>query len=443
MIDTGERDRILRTHTIKVLVNYERSSQSLKSLLRERYDSFSELKQHRNLVDSLSYGTITYLNTIDWLISHSGPKSAKQLPILERTIARLAVYEGRWLNTKMRQLIEYYLHKIPEMISPIRNAINTDLEEKLSSYPLINRLSIELSHPTFLVETLLDNLSHKQAIELMRTNNGQRSYFMRINKLLQSQESVLEDIRELGIDFIEDSDISGLYLIRDGITQLVQSESFKKGYVLIQDKASVQTVKLLNPKSDEVIWDACAAPGMKTQLISEYTSYQGTIFATESSNERISIAKKRANDLGYSSVKWILADASSVPIRNADKILIDAPCSSTGILWSYPSFKWTLNKDSLMALMVVQNKILDAIIEAYEHKIGTELVYATCSILPHEGESQIDSVLARYPFIELINPDGTGSMGYPAFDCASRIQRFFPHIHNTSGFFISHFKITG
>ena len=120
--------------------------------------------------------------------------------------------------------------------------------------------------------------------------------------------------------------------------------------------------------------------------------------------------------------------------------MIDAPCTSTGIIQSHPSYKWRLNKKWLFSMMTIQNKILEGIISRYSEKPGTEIVYATCSVLPHEGENQIDSVLKRYN-IELLDGPKQGSIGYANYECTQKVRRFFPHVHGTNGFFIAHMRI--
>jgi 16S rRNA (cytosine967-C5)-methyltransferase len=157
--------------------------------------------------------------------------------------------------------------------------------------------------------------------------------------------------------------------------------------------------------------------------------------------ERVKNAKEQAKKLNASEVQWLQADATKPIITDANRILIDAPCTSTGILQSYPSFKWRLNKESLFALMTIQNKILDGVLEAYADRPGTEIVYSTCSILPHEGESQIDSAMKSHN-IELLEPYPYGNRGYPRFKCAKHVRRLFPHKHKTSGFFIARLRIT-
>ena len=90
--------------------------------------------------------------------------------------------------------------------------------------------------------------------------------------------------------------------------------------------------------------------------------------------------------------------------------------------------------------MTIQNKLLDGILNTYRNKPGTEIVFSTCSILPHEGESQIDSAMKRHN-IELLEPYPYGDLGYPKFDCSKFVRRLFPHKHNTSGFFIAKMRI--
>ncbi|NWF96700.1 MAG: hypothetical protein HXY34_11220, partial [Candidatus Thorarchaeota archaeon] len=103
-------------------------------------------------------------------------------------------------------------------------------------------------------------------------------------------------------------------------------------------------------------------------------------------------------------------------------------------------FKWRLNKSRLMGFLTIQHEILSTIVTEYTDRPGTELVYSTCSLLPHEGESQIDSLL-KESNIELLDPAVGGQHGYPGFLCSERVRRLFPHIHGTSGFFIARFRI--
>jgi 16S rRNA (cytosine967-C5)-methyltransferase len=213
------------------------------------------------------------------------------------------------------------------------------------------------------------------------------------------------------------------------------------GQVLVQDKGSVAVAYALDPRPGMKVWDACAAPGMKTQLLWELMEREGVLHATDINSVRLESAKKRAARLGYDEALFSEADAVEAPIEGADLILIDAPCTSTGMLRSHPSYKWRLNKKTMFSLMSIQNKILDGVLAAYADKPGTEIVYATCSLLPHEGESQIDSAMTRHSF-DLLQIPLEGSEGYSGFECSDKVLRLFPHRHNSNGFFIAKLRIT-
>jgi 16S rRNA (cytosine967-C5)-methyltransferase len=274
----------------------------------------------------------------------------------------------------------------------------------------------------------------------MECNNAAHDYYVRANALKNGAEDVISRLVDYGAELEQDPDVNWLYRVDRGIESIVGSKEFKDGRVLIQDKASVLTVMTLNPRPGETVWDACASPGMKTQLICELMKGRGRIAATDIYSNRARVGRERTGLLGCENVEWLQADASRSPVVGADKILVDAPCTSTGVLRSHPSFKWRLNKARLLNLMSVQNKILDGVLTTYDGKPGTEIVYATCSILPHEGESQIDSAMMKHKF-ELIPGPTLGSPGYPNFKCSERVCRLFPHRHGTSGFFIAHLRI--
>ncbi|MFX1482839.1 MAG: RsmB/NOP family class I SAM-dependent RNA methyltransferase [Promethearchaeota archaeon] len=313
-----------------------------------------------------------------------------------------------------------------------------DLDDATARLPLANRLSLKYSHPTFLVETLLDNLPLDSSTNLLKTSNQTRTYYIRPNTLLGSTNSVIESIVDVRAE--TDDSLPKVFRVVEGIDSVIRSQAYRDGQVIIQDKGSILIVDALDPKPGQIIWDTCAAPGMKTQLIAERMRGSGRIIATDVYKDRVKAGKKLSKIFNASQIEWAQADAAKPVIHTAEKILIDAPCTSTGSLQSYPSFKWRLNKESLFALMTVQNKILDAILTDYSDKPGTEIVFSTCSLLPHEGESQIDSIMKRYT-IRLLTPFEYGDPGYPGFDCSKMVRRLFPHKHDCGGFFVAKFKV--
>jgi len=428
-----------RSDAIEALVQYEQSTTSMKTLLREMQSASADFNESQIHTQTLSLSVVRFRNTIDFMISQSlGKQKLANLSLRDRNVLRLALYEVQWLDVDLDEILSFYSEINLHYKSEFTQAAAINLDAVVERMPIINQLSLKYSHPTFLVKTLLDHLSLDETIKLMIANNQRRTYYIRPNRLYDDYEIVLESLVDATMK--QDPDIPEVSRIIEGVDSVINSSLFKNGRVLIQDKASIVAVNALNPQPGQKIWDACAAPGMKTHLIAEKMEGRGNIIASDVYEDRVKMGRKLSRHLNASHIKWIQSDASEPSIHDADKILIDAPCTSTGILQVYPSFKWRLNKETLFGLMTVQNKILDAILKEYENKPGTEIVFATCSILPHEGESQIDSALKRHN-IELMPPLEYGSPGYSGFDCSKMVRRLFPHKHNSSGFFIAKLKI--
>ncbi len=429
-----------RADAVKALIRFEESSTSMKAILREMQTTSPDLYVTQARTQTLALSVVRYRNTIDFILSRSfRTKKFHDLNKRDRNILRMALFDFKWLQTDLHDILIFYPEIESYYMNEFSNAVKFNLDESIKELQEINQLSLKYSHPTFLVRTLLDNLNHIDTIQLMHANNQNRIYYIRPNRLYDDSESVLDSLENVKLQ--RDPELPEVSRVLHGIDAIVTSKLFKDGRVLVQDKASVMAVNALNPQPGEKIWDACAAPGMKTQLIAERMEGHGEIIATDVYEERVKMASERSQHLNAAQIEWIKADATKPVIQDADKILIDAPCSSTGILQTYPSFKWRLNKDTLFALMTVQNKILDAILTAYAEKPGTEIVFSTCSILPHEGESQIDSTMQRHN-IELLQPLAYGSSGYSKFNCSRMVQRLFPHKHHTSGFFVARFRVT-
>lgn len=432
----------VRSSVLRILVKYDESHVSLRSLLRIYRNASSHRQSVYSQIQYLSISIIKHLNTIDFLISRSIKKdSFRHLSLHTRALLRLSVFLFHWHGCSSESIFRSLSHDDHLIMPVLQKSFSKDLETILQSRPKIEQLSLRYSHPSFLVETLLANMTESEAISLMRSNNVDAITYLRMNRLLLSSNMVLDHLSSIGVELEPEEGFSALYRVKSGLDTLVQSEPFLKNQVLIQDKASIQTIKVLSPKPHEFVWDACAAPGMKTQLIWEMMNGQGRLVATELSARRLDQAKARSLILGLERVEWLHADASTCPIGGANKILIDAPCTATGMLRSHPSFKWRLNKNTLFSIMAIQNKILEGVVSHYSGLPGTEIVYSTCSLLPHEGESQIDTVLTKFN-IELLDIPEILHKGYPGFECSTKVRRLYPHIDATDGFFVAKMRIT-
>lgn len=432
----------LKQGILDVFRDYYESSKSLRTILRKYRDvSRYDAKTFATL-EFLTLGVVRFQNTIDFILSRStkGP-NLKSLSLRNQSLLRVCLYWIRWQGKTVDSIDGLLLEEDSQVLDILNRAKDFDLSSAVSKLPRIESLSVQLSFPTFIVETLLSNMDERYAVNLMLGSDRNNFSYLRINQLLSKDASIIKELENTGVSLEEDSDIPGLYRVCSGLQNVISTPAFRSRKILVHDKASVVTARTLAPSPGDFVWDACAAPGMKTQVLWELMESRGTLIATERNKHRFEDAIAQSSEMGMSDVVWKLGDASECPVNGANKILIDAPCTSTGMIHSHPSFKWRLNKKTLFSIMTIQNKILEGILSAYSNSPGTEIVYATCSILPHEGESQIDSILEKYP-IELIEIPLVETQGYPNFKCSSMVRRMFPHTHYTDGFFIAKMRIT-
>jgi len=254
-----------RLAAIEALVEYDQSSTSMKTLLREMQTASADSTESQVHTQSLSLSVVRFRNTIDFIVSRSlGKRKLRDLNTRDRNILRIALYEVQWLNADLEDTLSFYPEIKSRYSSEFKQATAVNLDAVIEGMPVVNRLSLKHSHPTFLVKTLLDNLTLDETVQLLTANNQKRTYYIRPNRLYDDSESNLVSLT--GSKLKRDPDVPEISRIVDGVDSVVQSSLFKEGRILIQDKSSVITVNALDPQPGQKIWDACAAPGMKTPV---------------------------------------------------------------------------------------------------------------------------------------------------------------------------------
>ena len=241
-------------------------------------------------------------------------------------------------------------------------------------------------------------------------------------------------------EYVKDPEISNLYHIPiKSKSDFIKSELYSSRDIIILDKASATVVNLLFPGQNEFILDMCAAPGIKTSLISYYTKGRLYQIANDFSLERTKEMKTFTKQIENNKIHILNSDSISIPLRSSlkfDKVLLDAPCTGSGALLSNPELKWRQNEHFLHQNILLQEKLLKSAIKLLEHE-GI-LVYSTCSLYPEEGEFQINKVIDKLEPMEL--PHWLGESYQIEGRNIPGTARLFPAQHNTEGFFIAKFK---
>ena len=213
--------------------------------------------------------------------------------------------------------------------------------------------------------------------------------WLRINALKTSREEYTQLLSEHEIDYrLSKNHLQGIILSKS--TDITKLPKFDDGWFAVQDGAAQLAAKFLAPQADECILDACAAPGGKTCHILESQPQLKQCIALDADSKRLVRVSENLSRLGLSA-EIIAADASNLDDwwdgKPFDRILLDAPCSATGVIRRHPDIKWLRKRDDIEPLVNLQRTILTALWQTL--KPGGTLLYATCSILQEENTLQI------------------------------------------------------
>jgi 16S rRNA (cytosine967-C5)-methyltransferase len=218
------------------------------------------------------------------------------------------------------------------------------------------------------------------------------------------------------------------------------SRLIKSGGVVVQDLASITAGLVASPKPGQIVIDICAAPGNKTTHAAAQMQNRGEIYSVDLSGRRLVYWKKEMERCGCEIPRPIRADARRLPLKtSADVVIVDPPCSNSGVFARSPAGKWKLTPARVMEYGLRQYSIIQNASD-YVNTSGT-LVYCTCSILPEENELVIEEFLRKNPDFKVVRQmPFLGSVGLRGLDLC---QRFYPHIHECNGYFIAKLQRTG
>ncbi len=216
---------------------------------------------------------------------------------------------------------------------------------------------------------------------------------------------------------------------------LMRTRSFRDGLFFIQDKASCLATEVADPQAGMKVLDVCAAPGAKTTHLAQLMQNKGIIYSLDYSKRRMKVWKRETKRMDAKIAVPILADARKpLPVKpSADLVILDPPCTSTGVFSKVPSAKWRLTKRSILGMARVQWEMLNRCAEHVRE--GGFLVYSTCSIALEENEMLIERFLKWHPEFKLV--ETSPRIGLPGLRGQTKCQRLYPHIHECNGFFVA------
>jgi 16S rRNA (cytosine967-C5)-methyltransferase len=345
----------------------------------------------------LFYGVLRNLTLLDFWI---GCLRSSQIEANLRDVLRLGLYQLFFLDTAQHAAV----HETVELVSKRQRAVTNAMlraaarrRNELLSRAGAQSLSVRTSHPQWLVARWQQHFDAKNAEELCRWNNLPPPIYGRINRLKINREKFLQLYPKPrpvahNSDFVE--------------FDTLPANALNRGHCYIQDPSRVIACQLLDPKPAEKILDACAAPGGKTGFIALLMKNMGTIVACDRDAERLLVLKDNMARLGVGIVHSLRHNwkGGHIPEEVAsvapfDRILVDAPCSNTGVMRRRVDVRWRLRPGDLIRMPGDQFEITRSAISLL--KPGGVLVYSTCSLETEENEPLVARLLDEFPRMRL------------------------------------------
>lgn len=267
-----------------------------------------------------------------------------------------------------------------------------NIQKALENVP--EELGIQQSYPEWLDQLAANDLGQDDWQKVATNMNLQAAVMLRVNTLLISRDSLQESLQKEGFD-TQHITSSSTGLILEKRANIFRSNAFKKGYFEVQDGGSQLIAPFLKVKPGMRVIDACAGAGGKTLHLAMLMENKGSIIAMDVEKRKLSELRQRARRSQVHNVETRLIHSSKVIKRlanTADRLLLDVPCSGTGVIKRNPDTKWKLTPEYLDKLRALQSRIIREYSEML--KPGGLMVYATCSILKSESEDQVAGFLA-------------------------------------------------
>ena len=306
-----------------------------------------------------------------------------------------------------------------------------------------------------LAEKLFNLFPPREAFEFFEANESPRPVVLRTNTLKTHRRELAQALINRGVTLEPVGKWSKVGLqVFEAQVPLGATPEYLAGHYILQAAASFLPVIALAPQEHERILDMAAAPGGKTTHMAAMMKNTGCIFANDSNKARAKALVGNIHRLGARNTIVCSYDARQFPrvIGGFDRVLLDAPCSGTGVIAKDPSVKTNKTQRDFLALPHVQKQLLLAAIDSVDHisKTGGIIVYSTCSVTIEENEMVVQYALTRRPNIQIeesglpFGVDGFVNYMGKKFDPKMKLaKRYYPHTYNVDGFFVCKIKKTG
>jgi len=411
LIDVSEQKP--RQIAVRVLTERLSGQEYTENILEKELSGQRLSAADRGLCQEVVYGIARWQETLDWLIARK-TEGRTQKEVL-RILLQLGLYQMFWLDRIPNHAA---VHETVELakrlgLGPQAGFVNAVLRgytrERTETQTLLEELKISQaalghSHPEWLYQRWQARWGAEKTAQLMDWNNTPPPTFARINSLRTDAAKLAERWKSEGVKFAArnwDWTGDGLVFQLDSHPPLAGLRSFREGLFYIQDPGTLLAVRELDPQPGESVLDSCAAPGGKTTFIAQLMQNRGRVTAQDIQADRLELIRENCTRLGVTCVEASVAPSALIPnpAKRFDRILVDAPCSNTGVMRRRVDLRWRIRPEEIERLRAAQLELLRQ--AAPRLKPGGTLVYSTCSLEPEENSGVVKQFLGEHAQFKL------------------------------------------
>ncbi|MEN2985212.1 MAG: 16S rRNA (cytosine(967)-C(5))-methyltransferase RsmB [Thermodesulfovibrionaceae bacterium] len=424
-----------RKVAVDILNNVLYKKKSLKYLFTEKLlSNFKDID--KAFLTEIIYGVLRNLYYIDWLLEVFFKDKEKLSPFTINNL-RIAIYQLIFMRVPDYAAVNEAVN-IEKIFGGKPTVVNGILRNFLRKYskgsaPECQNLSIKYSHPQWLIDRWIKRFGVEETKNILKANNEKPPFTIAVKP--QERGAVIDYLTKKGFLAKATSYSPAAVTIEGQIQNILKTLHESPFFWIVQDEASQLVCFLLEPKEGISVLDLCASPGGKT-ILTAVLMERGKILSIEKDKGRFKTLKDNIlrvkKFLPKVEIEAHLIDLFKLNIKESfDGIILDAPCSSTGVIRRNPDVRYRITEEEIFRLSNIQMKMLEKA-SKFLKRDGI-LIYSVCSTEPEEGEFLVDKFLQKHKEFITINSV------YPFFESfylKKGILRSFPHKHGTDGFFM-------